>query len=40
MTDVARARETLDAVVAAFGQERVLVPALLGLRVPGKDSAS
>ena len=40
VTDVARARETLDAVVAAFGQERVLVPALLGLRVPGKDSAS
>ncbi|MCX7307102.1 MAG: winged helix-turn-helix transcriptional regulator [Afipia sp.] len=34
VTDVRRARETLDAALAAFGGERVFVPALLGLRVP------
>lgn len=40
VTDVRRARETLDAVVAVFGRERVLAPALLGLRVPGLESVS
>lgn len=40
VTDVRRARETFDAVLAAFGSERVLAPALLGLRVPGLESVS
>lgn len=40
VTDVRRARETLDAVLAAFGRERVLAPMLLGLRVPGVESVS
>lgn len=40
VTDVRRARETFDAVFAAFGRERVLAPSLLGLRIPGLESAS
>ena len=40
VTDVRRARETLDSTFAAFGRERVFAPALLGLRVPGLESAS
>lgn len=40
VTDVRRARETFDGVFAAFGRERVLAPALLGLRVPTLESAS
>lgn len=38
VTDVRRARETYDAVFAAFGGERVLAPSLLGLRIPGTES--
>ena len=34
ITDLTRARETFDAAVVACGPERVLAPALLGLRVP------
>jgi DNA-binding MarR family transcriptional regulator len=33
VTDVRRARETFDAALAAFGEERVFAPSLLGLRV-------
>lgn len=40
VTDVRRARETFDGMLSAFGRERVLAPALLGLRVPGLESAS
>ncbi len=40
VTDVRRARETLEAVLAAFDRDRVLAPALLGLRVPGLETAS
>lgn len=40
VTDVRRARETFDGMLAVFGRERVLAPALLGLRVPGLESAS
>ena len=34
VTDVARAQASFDAAIAACGAERVLVPALLGLRLP------
>lgn len=34
VTDVARAKTSFDVAVAAVGADRVLVPALLGLRLP------
>ena len=34
VTDVARAKASFDAATAAVGAERVLAPALLGLRLP------
>lgn len=34
VTDVTRARETAESAIAAFGEDRVFVPALLGLRKP------
>jgi DNA-binding MarR family transcriptional regulator len=34
VTDVARAKDSYDAATAAVGAERVLAPALLGLRLP------
>ncbi len=39
ITDVTRAVETLNAAVAACGAERVLAPALLGLRVPASGES-
>ncbi len=32
VTDVLRARETTQAAIASLGEDRVFVPALLGLR--------
>lgn len=40
ITDVARAAQTLNIAVAACGAERVLVPALLGLRMPTPGEAA
>lgn len=37
VTDVARAKMSFDAAVVAIGADRVLVPALLGLRLPEGD---
>ena len=41
VTDVARAKASLDAAAEACGADRVLVPALLGLRLPrGAEDAA
>ena len=37
VTDVARAKTSFDAAVAVVGADRVLAPALLGLRLPQGD---
>ncbi len=37
VTDVARAKTSFDTAVAVVGADRVLVPALLGLRLPQDD---
>jgi D-arabinose 1-dehydrogenase-like Zn-dependent alcohol dehydrogenase len=37
VTDVTRAKPSFDAALVAVGAERVLVPALLGLRSPDKS---
>jgi hypothetical protein len=40
VTDVTRAKASLDAAVEACGADRVLAPALLGLRAPNKTTES
>jgi DNA-binding MarR family transcriptional regulator len=40
VTDVARAKHSFDAAVEACGAERVLAPALLGLRPPSKPEGA
>jgi DNA-binding MarR family transcriptional regulator len=39
ITDINTARETMDAALACFGAERVLVPGLLGLRATGRTAS-
>jgi DNA-binding MarR family transcriptional regulator len=40
VTDVSRAKQSFDAAVEACGADRVLAPALLGLRSPNKTTES